>query len=454
MRTPSSRIIIGLILGWVLTFEGFFALSIADSATIAGFGGIKGTTFTIAAVQLVLLGIVISISWAFQSCQFGINPSLSTKVMTVTVYLTMFLVTMEGLVVVLLAGDVTVAGWGTVGKEYIALVGAQLCILGLLSLRNWRLRETPPTNWAVDLLGSLAAVLLVLEGLTAMGIAGQTAIEDFGGIREGTFYLAGMQLSLLGALLFIIWTFLPRSSPGSRTRRFLSERWSSVMVMVLGTLVALEGLAASTMAGRVVIADIGSISKIYVVTGCAQLFVLGLAAPLLWKLRDAPADRRSLMDLLNIIVMTVLAFEGILAIGLAAQTYIDGLGTILERTFLLAGAQLLVLSLLGLTAFFVQGSPILDKLGNRAFSSLPVAVLTTIGLEGLAVTLLASNMNISDFGGIRERYVLLGGVQMVLLSTTALLLWVRSRRIPPVYMKVAISAAIFLVLMIPIAILV
>ncbi|MBN1109973.1 MAG: hypothetical protein JXA45_04350 [Methanomassiliicoccales archaeon] len=452
MRTPSSRIIIGLILGWVLTFEGFFALSVADSATIAGFGGIKGTTFTTAAVQLVLLGVIISISWAFQSCKFGIHLSLPPKVMTATVYLTMLLVTMEGLVVVLLAGDVTVAGWGTVGKEYIALVGAQMCALGLLSLRNWRLRETPPTNWAVDLLGSLAAVLLVLEGLTAMGIAGRTVIEDFGGIGGGTFYLAGIQLLLLGLLLFIMWTLPPRLS-FSRLGRLLSDRWSWVIVMTLGTLAALEALVASTLAGRMVIADIGSISKIYVVVGCSQLFVLGLAAPLLWKLRNASLDRRALLDLLNVTAMTVLAFEGVFAIGLAAQTHIDGLGIIRERTFLLAGAQLLVLSLLGLSAFFVQGNLLLGRLGNRAFSSLPVAVLTLIGLEGLAVTLLASNMNISDFGGIRERYVLLGGVQMVLLSTTALLLWVRSRRIPPRCMKVAISAAIFLVLMIPIAIL-
>ena len=453
MTVRSSRMVIGMTSSWVLIFEGFFALSIADAATILGIGRMDQTTFTIAAVQLVLLGVIISASWAFKSTLSVINISRLNRVMVAIVYLAMTVVTVEGLVMIFLAGDATITGWGKVGKGYVVLFGAQLCALGLLSLRNWKLRDIPPTNWAVDLMGSMAAILLVLEGLTAIGIAGDTVIQGFGGIMGSTFFYAGLQLLLLGSLLFIMWTMLSQPATGSRLSKVLSERRALVLMSILGGLVALEGIVASTLAGRVTIADIGDISKVYVVAGCAQLFTLGLLSPLLWKLRIAPADRRSLLDLLTMTAMTLLAFEGVFAMGLAARTDIEGLGTILERTFLLAGAQLLVLSLLGLAAFMVKGNPPLGRWGGGAVSSLPIAALTVIGLEGLAAMVLAARMTISDLGGIRESYVLLGGIQMTLLSAMALILWARSHRPASKHRTVATASALFLLLMTPLAIL-
>jgi len=311
------------------------------------------------------------------------------------------------------------------------------------------LRDVRPVNWSVDILGSVAAALLMLEGLTAMGVAGNATIQGLGMILERTVYYAGLQLFLLGALIFLMWTMTKDPWLGGKVSRFLTERRGMLIMALLGGLVALEGLVASTVAGTVVIKDIGSTSKIYVVAGCAQLFALGLISPLLWKLRQNELDRSFLAKFVTPTAMAMLAFQGVFAVGLAADTYIGGIGTILESTFRLAGMQLLTLSVLGLLAWLVEDSPLLGAWPKRVVSSVPILVMGIVAMEGLAVTLLATGIRIADFSSVRESYVLLGGVQLVLLSALVLLSWSRSKGISAKLRFTDIAVAVFALLMLP-----
>jgi hypothetical protein len=450
----SSRTILGMLLGWALAFEGFFAFSISNTATIEGIGGIRSSTFLLAAIQLTLIGVFLSISWALKVAMPDSEKGLWGKLIGILTYLGTAMVVIEGLIIVFMAGDIFVTGFGGISKKFIVLTGAQLFALGMLSLRLWRLRNVEPTNWLMDVLGSIAVSMFMIEGLTVMGIAARTDIQGLGTILETSVFIAGAQLFLLGALLFTIWTIGHDPWLGPRVNKLLTERRAFILVTIIGGIIAIEGLVASTMAGLIAIENIGGARKIIVVAGCAQLFALGILAPLLWKLRLYKLDKKFIPEFVSPLAMIILATEGIVAIGLSAITHIDGIGSILKSTFLMAGEQLLILSLIGLFAFMLKNSPLIEKWPKRLVNSILILSIGLVGLEGIIAVALAANIYINDFSGVGERYVLLGGVQMAIIAMIALTFWARSEGITIKFKVTATGAAAFMVLMLPIALLI
>ncbi|MCG7844984.1 MAG: hypothetical protein MIO90_06095 [Methanomassiliicoccales archaeon] len=442
-----------MLLGWGIAFEGFFALSIADQTLVDGIGNILSSTVLMAALQLTALGVFISIVWALKAAAPSLDRPRIKKALSALTYLAMAMVALEGLMIVFMAGNVNIDGFGSVGKKYIVLTGAQLFVLGIMSLRQWRLRNTIPTNWVADSLGSIAAALLMMEGLTVMGVAGTASVKGVGTILESTIYDAGLQLFLLGAAIFIIWTMTQDPLVGPRVSKVFNERTSLIIMVILGGIVAAEGLVASTMAGRTAIEGSGSVIKVVVVAGCAQLFALGLISPLLWKMSRHQLDRSFIFEFLGPMAMAFLAFEGVFAMGLAANTYIEGIGTMMESTFRDAGLQLLVLSAIGLLAWQIKDSKLLGKRTARLVIFVPILVMGIVALEGLAATILAVYIRIDDFSSVRESYVLLGGAQMVILAAIALLCWARSQDTSVRFKITGTVAAAFVVLMLPIALL-
>ncbi|HOO04763.1 MAG TPA: hypothetical protein PLJ11_08590, partial [Methanomassiliicoccales archaeon] len=421
MKGITSRTLLGTLLGWAIIFEGLFALSIAAQASIEGIGTILASTFKLAAAQLTALGIFIGAMWALKMAFPNPRQTVLVWLFGLLTYLAMALVAMEELTMVLIAGNVSVEGFGSVGKKWIVLIGAQLFAVAVLSLRLWRLRNVRPVNWLADTLGSLASAMLMLEGLTAIGIAGNATITGLGTVLERTMVYAGAGLFMLGALIFLVWTITSDPWAAPRLQKRIGQGWALPTMAVLGGLVAAAAVAVSTVAGSVAVVGAGSATKGIVVAGIAQLFALGLVSPILWKLSLERLDRRALVQFIAAASMTMLAFEGVFAMGLAANTRIEGIGGILEGTFRFAGAQLLVLSLVALTMWVLRDSPRVGRRAKLVISTLSLLSLTAIALEGLAATVLAGNLRIDDLGSVRERYVLMGGAQMVLLASLALI---------------------------------
>ncbi|MDD1772149.1 MAG: hypothetical protein LUQ09_04440 [Methanomassiliicoccales archaeon] len=449
MNKFSSRTIIGMLIGWFIIFEGLVAFSIADGAVVEGIGGIRASTFQLAAVQLIALGIFISIMWMFKPSSPEGNKTVLAKVFSVLTYAAMVIVSVEGLVIVYIGGPVFVEGIGGITNELIVLSGAQLFVLGILSLRSWWLRDTKPMNWIVDGLGSIVAALLVMEGLTVMGIAEMTNIEGIGYIKAYTFFDAGLQLFIIGAMMFVLWTLVRESRAEGLMAKVLSRRNTLIIMLVLGGIVALEGVIAASWAGAIDITDGRFFPKEYVVAGCAQLFLLGLLSPLLWRIRHKEMGFDFTPNFITPIILSILAFEGVFAIGLSSKTNIGGIGTILDSTFMIAGEQLLVLALIGLMAWMLK-----DQLHGvwtkRIMSAVPIVCLIIIALEGLAASLMAANIYIYDIEqGLSEKYVLLGGAQMVILSAIALFCWVRSDGVPFKFKMTGTAGAMFVMLILP-----
>jgi len=445
-----------MILGWAIAFEGFFALSLANAASIDGIGGIRASTFQLAAVQLTALGIFISAMWAVKMTFPDLEKPILIRLLNLLTYLAMALLVVEGVVIVALAGNVVITDFGGIGKKWIVLVGAQLFGIGIVSLRLWRIRNVSSENWLTDSFGQIAAALMAVEGLVAYGIAGTTRIIGVTGFQESTIANGGLLLMVVGLAILVLWTVPYDSWVASKLPKLhkLLDGWPSmVMMIVLGGAISAGCVVATYFVGPVAVDGVGSVIKIVVVAGVSQLFGLGLISPLLWKIRKERLDRHYLSVLLVTMALALLAFEGVFAMALAANTYIEGLGGILENTFRLAGGQLLVLSVIGAMAWLVKDSPLLTRWPKRIVSSTFLLVTAFIALEGLAVIIMAVNIRIDDFSGVGERYVLLGGLQIALLASIALLCWARTHGISARFKLAGTAAAAFVVLLLPIALL-
>lgn len=453
MKGISSRTLQGILWGWVIAFEGFFALSLANVTSIDGIGTIRASTFQLAAMQLAALGIFISAMWAFKMAFPELDKPVLIKIFNILTYLAVSLVAVEGVAVAVLAGNMMITDFGGVGKKWIVLAGAQLFGIGMISLRLWRLRNVRPENWLTDTFGQIAAALIAVEGLVAYGIAGTTRVIGVTGFQESTMASGGLLLMGLGSLIFALWTLSCDQWFAPKLPKLLNGWPSMVAMTVLGGVIAAGCVAATFFVGPVAVDGVGSVTKIVVVAGVSQLFALGLVTPLLWKIRKEPLDRHYLSVLLVTTALSLLAFEGVFAMALAANTYIEGLGGILESTFRSAGAQLLVLSTIALFAWMVKDSPLLTRWPKRIASSTFLVATTAIALEGLAVILMAVNIRIDGFSGVGERYVVLGGLQMTLLASIALFCWARTHGIAARFKLAGIAAAAFLVLMLPVALL-
>jgi len=451
MKGISSRTLQGILLGWAITFEGFFALSLANEASIDGIGTILASTFQLAAIQLAAMGVFISAMWALKMVFPEKEKPIVIRLLNVLTYLAMGLVAIEGIVVAAFAGNIVITDFGGVGKKWIVLVGAQLFIIGILSLRLWRLRNVKPENWLTDSFGQIAAALIAMEGLVAYGIAGTTRVIGVTGFQESTIATGGLLLIALGSFIFILWTMAQDPWLAPRLPKLLNGWPAMLVITVLGGLISAGCVAATFFVGPVAVEGVGRVTKIVVVVGVSQLFALGLVTPLLWKVRKEPLDRHYFNLLMVTIALSLLAVEGVFAMALAANTYIEGVGTILESTFRLAGAQLLVLSVISLFTWMVRDSPLLTKWPKFIVSATFLLSAALIALEGLAVIVMAVNIRIDDFSGVGERYVVLGGLQMALLASIAMFFWARSRGVTARFKLASTAAAAFVILLLPIA---
>lgn len=453
MKGISSRSLQGILLGWAIAFEGFVALHLADQTRIDGIGTIMAPTFQLAAVQLVLLGIFISIVWALKMAFPDLEKPILIRLLNLLAYLAMGFVAVEGIVIAALAGNVVITDFGGVGKKWIALVGGQLFAIGLISLRLWRLRNVRPENWLTDALGAIVAALIVLEGLVAYAIAGTTRIIGVTGFQESTIANGGLLLMAAGLLMFLLWTLTYDPWLGPKLPKLIVGWPSTVFMIVLGGLLSAGCVFATFYVGPVAVDGVGSVIKVVLVAGVSQLFALGLVSPLLWMVRRKPFDRSYLKVFLVVLSLSLLAFEGVFAMALAADTYIDGLGTIMEETFRLAGAQLLAFSIIAIVAWQLAEYPKLTKWPRILTSSMFLITMSIIALEGLAAVLMAVNIRIDDFSGVGEKYVLLGGVQMTILASIALMGWALTQDEVSRFKSAGVAAAFFVILLLPIAVL-
>ena len=134
-------------------------------------------------------------------------------------------------------------------------------------------------------IGLLAGIIIAIEGLVVMAYAAPVNVEGIGGIMKRTVLIGGGQLFILGLFLVLSWIFMNQNLR-IRDRKILEKRFRVVAVL-LGAIVAVEGIIVAFYAGPTFVGGIGEILGQTVVLVGAQLFVLGTLICISWVFRGS-----------------------------------------------------------------------------------------------------------------------------------------------------------------------
>jgi hypothetical protein len=289
--------------------------------------------------------------------------------------------------------------------------------------------------------GLAAAVALAIEGALVLAYASPVKITGLGTVGETFVLLAGVQLFAIGLVTIIGWLLKDSSL---RLARFAKGRLLSGAILIASLIVMIEGVITVLYAAPTEIGSIGGILQRTVAVFGAQLFVLGAVSAVTWMERAAPFKVRNALAYIAGIVVTG---EGLVIVGVAAPTMIEGIGGILERTVALAGAQLLILGLAIVVATLLAGKL---KRGSKVLLSVVLVAAAVVTIEGIVLIAATTNVQISGFALITKSNWILAGLQLALLGVVSLYSLNRrtvitSRRLN----KASFLAAVFLLLLVP-----
>ena len=457
LRTiKNGKRVIGILFGIIALIEGIFAVYIAKPTTIKGIGGITQTTFTLAGMQLAILGVVMILVWTFYKSKR--MEGTWGRIIPIVMILALVIMICEGIAAAYLSGDIMIGTVQGVSKKFVALGGAQLFILGMIQLSLWIRRDKGQHNWLFEWGAIVLNILLLGEGVLIMGIAGDTTITGIGTVLKGTVFLAGLQLFLLAGVMLTVQLFREMEIIANR----LGKKRLNVIFSLLALAVAFEGLVMAYFTDTITAITYANSSltdtfgKLLVSLVAAQLFAIGLLLFSFWKLSEARLDRKALTEFLGIGTGMVLATEGAWVLGISGDTKIaNEIGGLITRTVMIAGLGLVLLGSIIVFVWHYKDNLIVKNIAGKGRIDVLMLVVGLItGLGGVVLSALSANVLIEGFGGVSAKYIELAGIQLVLLASLMVLIWaLRIGGISQRMKRVSYMAALFMMLLIPPAIL-
>lgn len=127
----------------------------------------------------------------------------------------------------------------------------------------------------------LMGIVVAIEGVVVMYIAGPIEISGFGGVRQQLVLIAGAQLFILGIIVIGAWILRGRKA----LNRILNGKVSAILRYVpimIGAILAIEGLVVVAMAGYTLIPalmtapGLGGVQEHTVAKLGWQLFIIGI----------------------------------------------------------------------------------------------------------------------------------------------------------------------------------
>jgi hypothetical protein len=309
----------------------------------------------------------------------------------------------------------------------------------------------------MSILGLVVGAIVAVEGILVMAYAAPVTIEGIGGITEQTVLLGGAQLLVLGILLIAAWLLRDRGlrwKAGSRSN--LIKRIVTFLGLAIGMIIVLEGTIIAAYAGATMWEGIGDIMRQTVALAGAQLFALGLLTTILWLLKKEMPMGARFAEIIAIVAATGVAAEGLIVMGLAAPTVIEGIGGIMQSTVFVAGVSLFVLGLIGVALWILRDMKPAALNKSRIFVAIEPYLILVVCIAVASVALFVMNhataTTIQGIGGIMARMIMFGGVQLLVLAILQILILgmplVADSRTQA---KTALLASLFLILLVPAA---
>lgn len=252
-------------------------------------------------------------------------------------------VLLEGGVIAVNARRVVLEGIGGIRASYVQLAGIQLLVLGLIALivlilPNIYYKGKKLVSLVIGQIPTLVALVIIVEALAVAYFATPLHITDVGHVR--IFWMAGF-----AAQLFFIGTTL-LSSRVLAGKENLGLNIIAAMVLIISSI----GVLVVGIAARAVIEGFGSFGETMVFIGGIRLLLVPAVMMFLLFLGDRKFLSGEVFGLtlstLGIVVFSVItSIEGLIVVSYAANTTVQELGLLSERTILLFG---LVIAFLGM----------------------------------------------------------------------------------------------------------
>jgi hypothetical protein len=328
----------------------------------------------------------------------------------------------------------------------------------MIQLSLWIRRDKGQHNWLFEWLAIFLTIILLGEGVLIMGIAGDTTITGIGTVLKGTIFLTGLQLFLISGFMFIVLLFREKEIFANR----LGKKRLNIIFSLLALVVALEGLIMAYFTEPITAMRYTDSSltdtfgKLFISSAAAQLFAIGLLLFTFCRLAESKLDRKTLTEFLGIGTGIVLATEGVWLLGISGDTRIaNEIGGIITRTVMIAGLGMVLLGLIVVFAWLFKNNRVVKKIADKGrIDVLMLIVVLITGISGVVLSALSANVFIAGIGGVSAKYIELAGIQLVLLASLMVLIWaLRTDGISQRMKRVSYMVALFLMLLIPPAIL-
>ncbi len=444
--------IVSALSGGAIAAEGLFIIGNAAPVVIEDIGGVQSQTISLIGVQLFILGLLISFFWTFRHRKLLGKYSLKEGLLDSAPLLLSEVVAMEGLIVAIYSFPLEVSGLGAIREFWMAAAGVQLLVLASLPIIAWFWRESDLWGTSVsEVAAALAGVVVLAEGLFIMTVAAPFSVEGIGGMLSRTMFVAGAQLLVLGLVVVVyqLWRTKVRRKEG-----LLNNRFVRLLPLLVGVIVAVEGLVMIAYKGTVDLEGVGTIRDAWMVLAGGQLLLLGGLISMAWYWHHREV-RVNITRLAGPMLALIFITEGLVLAGAAANVRIDGFGGVGSGWITAVGAQMMVLGALIIAMRWLDIGPLnTEVLGVKLSDGIEYLAGVVLAIEGLVLASISGDILIEGFGGLSGKYVAVAGGQIVFLAFAFLIFWVlRNRELPLHKRKAALWGAIFLLLMLPPAIL-
>jgi hypothetical protein len=203
----------------VIGLAAIYLSGVATDMRLGNFFRATKLQVVLVASGLFLLAAVSFVAWFIRTEQMRLRflPELIGLVCGL-------ILATEGVIVFGLADKATIVGYGILPASVTLIIGYQMILLGGVVVMAWLLQVTNYFNKGfrktlLDLFMVLITSIVVIDGISALVISGQTQLVGVGTLTHRTIVLFGLQLGVLGLVSSLTWVF--RENPATpRLRRF------------------------------------------------------------------------------------------------------------------------------------------------------------------------------------------------------------------------------------------
>ncbi|OPY31694.1 MAG: hypothetical protein A4E32_01296 [Methanomassiliicoccales archaeon PtaU1.Bin124] len=265
-----------------------------------------------------------------------------------------------------------------VGAGKMTLLGLFLIITGGLGLAAWMLIGS---KWMegrkrriLDLLLLALSAAVAIFSIYLSGAASDFKLGDFFVGKKVWMVGIAALLFMIDALAVSAWLVREKAL----NRRFALQ----VIGMLSGIVLATGGMVVFGFAGDTTIQGLGKLPHSLILMFGAQMVLLGGMGTLTWVLKDTKyfnfGFRKTALDLMMLMLMSIAVVDGLCALMIAAPTEIQGIGGILQRTMTMFGGVVAGLGLLSLATWTFRENPAMPRLKRIEFLVLLFWALMTI----------------------------------------------------------------------------